>query len=138
MLTLLYSTMFLLSFLPLDLPFNTTGLNIFISFILLAYVFTSIQSVLYSFVMEFYVNNKIKNNVIAIGVSTLLGALFGLLVQLMTVGTLTGLIMGIVLRSLYLKKPWLKHLMWILPVMFLLVVIAFNIKYKPSVNSARK
>jgi hypothetical protein len=77
-----------------------------IIFFIPAMLFVGIQSIIYAFVMEFMVNTFVKNDVIAVAISVLLGLLsalaFGSGVMMM-MGALVGLIVGIMLRVMYLN-----------------------------------
>lgn len=111
--------------LPIASPLNKTGVDFFMFLLAMSYVFMIIPSILYALIMEFYINTKVKNDFAAISFSTIFGALTGLFVQLTTIGALTGLLMGIILRSLYFKKSWLKGFMWGL--LFVVLLIGFTV-----------
>lgn len=74
-------------------------------FSLLSYVFVGIQSIVYSCLMEFIINRFVKNDAAAVGISTLLGALSGLIIGGFgaVIGAMVGLIVGAILRSNYRK-----------------------------------
>jgi hypothetical protein len=71
-----------------------------------AMLFVGIQSIIYAFVMEFMVNTFVKNDVIAVVISVLMGLLSALIFgsgAMMMVGAVVGLIVGIMLRVMYLN-----------------------------------
>ena len=79
----------------------------YIGILVFAYMFVGIQSVIYSMIMEFWINPKIKSSLAVVGISALLGAFSGVFVFgyfLAIIGSLTGLIMGIYLRYSYVRE----------------------------------
>lgn len=73
-------------------------------------VFIGFQSVIYSLLMEFFVNKHINNSLLAILISAFLGFLSGLLIDTMIneeyfgkIGVAVGLIYGIVLRVMFVR-----------------------------------
>jgi hypothetical protein len=77
-----------------------------IIFFIPAMLFVGIQSIIYAFLMEFMVNTFVKNDVIAVVISVLLGLLSALVFgsgAMMMVGAVVGLIVGIMLRVMYLN-----------------------------------
>lgn len=72
-----------------------------------AYMFVGIQSIIYSMIMEFWINPKIKSSFIVVGISAALGTLSGVVIFgyfLAIIGFLTGLIVGLYLRYSYAKE----------------------------------
>ena len=75
----------------------------------LAYAFVGIQSIIYSYIMEYYVNAKFSSNLIIYICSAVLGAITaasitiitGAFLRVTTIGLVTGLIVGIILRACY-------------------------------------
>lgn len=69
-----------------------------------AYFLIGIQSIIYSLLMEFVINPKIKNSLAVVILSSALGGLSGamLLEPGLVVGAITGMLMGIILRRMYL------------------------------------
>lgn len=69
-----------------------------------AMTFVGIQSLIYSFLMEFVVNPFVKNDLIAILISLLLDVLSGFVLSdhvMILIGAIVGLVVGIFLRSIY-------------------------------------
>lgn len=78
--------------------------EIFPFILLFAYMFVGIQSVIYSLIMEFLVNNRIKNNIVVVLLSTVLGILSGIIflrTEFIITGAITGFVMGVGLRRSY-------------------------------------
>jgi hypothetical protein len=77
-------------------------------FFLFAMIFIGIQSIVYSLLMEFVVNPYIKNRFMAVLASVSLGTLSGTVLNIDSfalIGAAVGLIVGIILRSMYPPKP---------------------------------
>jgi len=101
------------------ITFDTDGYSGFTDFIqfvflalLMGYMLVGLQSIVYAFLMEYVINPKLKNHVVVVLCSGLLGLLSGYSVVLVTgtpgdiahwnvVSLLTGLIMGVILRRNY-------------------------------------
>jgi hypothetical protein len=69
-----------------------------------AMIFVGVQSLIYSFLMEFAVNPFVKSDLIAVLISLLLGVLSGFVLsdpEMMMIGAIVGLVVGIILRSIY-------------------------------------
>ncbi|WP_434777006.1 hypothetical protein [Neisseria sp. Ec49-e6-T10] len=69
-----------------------------------------IQSIIYALLLEYLVNQKIKNNIITVATSTILGIASGMSLIFLDedapmpiVGTTVGLIVGIIIRFMYLR-----------------------------------
>lgn len=78
-----------------------------ILFFISGLVFVGIQSIIYSFVMEFMVNTFVKNNVIVVAISILLSLLSSLVFGkgfMLVLGGVVGLVVGVFLRVLYLTR----------------------------------
>lgn len=78
----------------------------FLFIMLVAYAFVGIQSLIYSFVMEFVVNPKIANNFTAVLASMVIGAISGVVLGTVgaTIGLIIGFLLGLMLRYLYIKS----------------------------------
>jgi hypothetical protein len=86
-------------------------------FLVLGYLYAGIPSIIYSVVMEFFVNPLVSNHVVVIGISTILGALAGSLAGslvgalpgfgvgglLAFLGLVPGFVTGLYLRWSYVK-----------------------------------
>ncbi len=80
-----------------------------------AYIAVGIQSIFYSLSMELWLQKNITNNYLFISISTFLGGISELVfiyplegrvgISFMYIGLLTGFIIGIILRILYLYSP---------------------------------
>ncbi len=89
----------------LELPVALLGGFIFFPF---GVIYVGVQSVVYTFLMEFLVNPLIKNHVLAVSASVLLGAVSGIVWGagwMMLVGAVVGLLTGLFLRSIYRVEP---------------------------------
>ena len=76
----------------------------FLIYLLLGYIFVGIQSIIYSILMEYYINPKINNDAVVICISSTLGCISGaviLIPALAAVGLVTGFVTGIYLRRSY-------------------------------------
>ncbi|WP_434777229.1 hypothetical protein [Neisseria sp. Ec49-e6-T10] len=78
----------------------------------IAYILFGLQSILYAFVMEFFINPNIKNSFFVIIFSILLGMLSGIVLGLMgtdglaigvLIGAVVGLIVGMIVRRMYCR-----------------------------------
>lgn len=94
---------------------------------MMAYFFVGIQSLIYSILMEYLINRNVNNNILAVFFSVILGFLLGpilfiilafftsgysipageigIVTFLSITGAVVGLIVGIILRWLYIKAP---------------------------------
>jgi len=69
-----------------------------------AFILCGVQYTLYSYLMEFQINRRIKDHNIAVLASSGLGLVCGFPVGiLIVIGSLTGLLTGGILRALYLR-----------------------------------
>ncbi|PVZ86684.1 hypothetical protein C9426_14810 [Serratia sp. S1B] len=76
-------------------------------FPLFAYYAVGLQSIVYSVILEFAINPYIKNHLLAVSTSVLLGGLVGAMQFSsfgMILGALTGAIVGVYIRQLY-RQP---------------------------------
>lgn len=73
----------------------------------LGYILFGIQSIIYSLLMEFIINPKIKASWLAVVLSGALGALSAipLTIYFIPMGILSGIIVGTLLRIIYVKHP---------------------------------
>ena len=86
--------------------FDLTLVMVFLLFLAFGYLFVGIQSVIYSTLMEYYVNPKISNDVLVIIISGVLGALSGAVV-LGSAGAVLGVVPGFV-TGIYLRRSFVK------------------------------
>lgn len=88
-------------------PFQLMDIYIgFISLAFFGFIFTAIQSALYTVLMELVINPRIKNHLLVVAASVLLGSVAIPLTGILIIsGAIAGLIIGIVLRWLYVKAP---------------------------------
>lgn len=78
----------------------------FLLIMLVAYAFVGIQSLIYSFLMEFIVNPKIVNNFVVVFTSMIMGAVSGVVLGSVgaAIGLMIGFLLGLILRYLYIKS----------------------------------
>lgn len=70
-----------------------------------AFILCGVQCTLYSYLMEFQINRKIKDHSIAVLISAGLGLVCGFPVGILVViGPLTGLLTGGILRAMYIRE----------------------------------
>lgn len=101
---IIYQIVFFINDGTFDIAINKDGFLIVFGFMMSAYFLTGIQSIIYSLLMEFLINPKIKNNFAVVILSSALGGLSGIILLKpgLVVGALTGMLTGIILRRMYL------------------------------------
>ena len=82
-----------------------TVIKAFFVFLAFGYIFAGIQSILYSLAMEFYINPRVNENGVVVGISTAIGAISGLILGMpgMVIGGVSGFFTGLSVRKLYVK-----------------------------------
>ena len=79
--------------------------ELFFAVMLFAFIFTSIQSLLYSYFMENHVNTSDSSHIKVILVSIFIGGISGVLsIHLVYIGMIVGLISGVVLRVMFMRS----------------------------------
>ena len=103
---IIYQIVFFINDGTFDIAINKDGFLIVFGFMMSAYFLTGIQSIIYSLLMEFLINPKIKNNFAVVILSSALGGLSGIILLKpgLVVGALTGMLTGIILRRMYLRS----------------------------------
>ena len=79
--------------------------ELFFALLVISSILTSIPAVLYSYLMERYVNTSDNSHIIVILMSIFMGGLSGiLLIGLVYIGMIVGLVSGVVLRVMFMQS----------------------------------